>query len=295
MTPVGVSTSLVDFSMTPTGTSNTRNVCIYGLYDPRDGIVRYVGRTSNPAARQSQHRRPDYGRQRAHRPLQQWVDGLRAESVKPCLRELEWVPEEIWPRMECEWIAEAKFQGKTLLNLTNGGGQTMPTEAHKANIKARTPRGEKQNLAKLTDAKVLEIRHRYANGESQKKLGQAFGVAQNTVSHIVIGETWTHVGGPIFTPKVKQKIFDSELLEIQRRVRGGESRASVARSFGITPAAITHWMGEEKHVHPISEENKLQILRLVESGIFQKDIAKIYGVTQSRISMIASQVRKKVC
>jgi hypothetical protein len=45
--------------------------------------------------------------------------------------------------------------------------------------------------AKLTDARVLEIRDRYAGGEvTQRQVAAEFGVSASTVHDIVTGKTW---------------------------------------------------------------------------------------------------------
>ncbi len=58
--------------------------------------------------------------------------------------------------------------------------------------KGRGATGERQGLAKLTAAKVVEIRHRYAAGESQASLARVFGVAQSNIGAVVTGRTWKH-------------------------------------------------------------------------------------------------------
>lgn len=51
--------------------------------------------------------------------------------------------------------------------------------------------GERHGMAKLTEKNVLEIRRRYAAGESQKRLAESFGVNQPHISRIVRRENWT--------------------------------------------------------------------------------------------------------
>jgi hypothetical protein len=54
--------------------------------------------------------------------------------------------------------------------------------------------GVKHGLAKLTDAKVIDIRTRYAaGGISQKELGVLFGVSSGLISHIVNRRIWRHI------------------------------------------------------------------------------------------------------
>lgn len=60
--------------------------------------------------------------------------------------------------------------------------------------KGRSCRGEKQNSAKLTEAKVAEIRKRhYSETITQKKLAAEYGITQGTLSVILSGKTWKHV------------------------------------------------------------------------------------------------------
>ena len=55
--------------------------------------------------------------------------------------------------------------------------------------------GERICTAKLTTEKVLEMRHKFANGVSQKLLRREYGLTNGQVSKIVRGLAWKHVGG----------------------------------------------------------------------------------------------------
>ena len=57
----------------------------------------------------------------------------------------------------------------------------------------RTTCGTKNAQSKLTEAQVLEIRDRYAAGESGKALAAEFGIAQPTVVEICKRRTWRHI------------------------------------------------------------------------------------------------------
>lgn len=54
-------------------------------------------------------------------------------------------------------------------------------------------RGEDAGSAKLTADKVLEIRRRHDEGESQSQLAREFGVGRRSIGHIVTLKTWRHV------------------------------------------------------------------------------------------------------
>lgn len=54
--------------------------------------------------------------------------------------------------------------------------------------------GENNNMNKLTEAQVIEIRRRYAAGDvSQRELGEEFGVTNSAISHITRRRRWKHV------------------------------------------------------------------------------------------------------
>ena len=55
------------------------------------------------------------------------------------------------------------------------------------------PKGEQHVRAKLTEAKVREIRDRYGNGCTQIKLAKEYRVSQAHISKIILGTNWAHV------------------------------------------------------------------------------------------------------
>lgn len=57
----------------------------------------------------------------------------------------------------------------------------------------RPARGEANGSSKLTEAKVLEIRHRRAAGETARALAQEFGVSSPLISYIAKRKAWRHV------------------------------------------------------------------------------------------------------
>lgn len=57
-------------------------------------------------------------------------------------------------------------------------------------------RGEANVHSKLTESDVVRIRELSADGLSQSRIGILFGINQTTVSGIILGHSWSHVGGP---------------------------------------------------------------------------------------------------
>ena len=59
--------------------------------------------------------------------------------------------------------------------------------------KSRMAHGERQGGARLTDAKVIEIRARVAAGEVQRRLAEEFAVSYMTISLIKNRRIWKHL------------------------------------------------------------------------------------------------------
>jgi hypothetical protein len=60
-------------------------------------------------------------------------------------------------------------------------------------MKHRQARGERVAVAKLTTERVLQIRARAAEGESQSALAREFGTSQQAIHAVVHRQTWKHV------------------------------------------------------------------------------------------------------
>lgn len=72
---------------------------------------------------------------------------------------------------------------------------TRQNNSDDATSRGRQSRGEDRPMAKLTEAAVIDLRRRCANGESQRALAKAFGVNQSQVSRAAHGKRWRHVSG----------------------------------------------------------------------------------------------------
>lgn len=62
--------------------------------------------------------------------------------------------------------------------------------------RGRQKRGANDSGAKLLDPQVVAIRERAAAGEKNRDLAAEYGVQESTISLIVKGKRWAHLGGP---------------------------------------------------------------------------------------------------
>jgi hypothetical protein len=68
-----------------------------------------------------------------------------------------------------------------------------PNSALCREVNSRRSRGEGNPKAKLTEAKVAEIKWLLADGARNKDLAASYGVSLNTIHRIKSGESWAHV------------------------------------------------------------------------------------------------------
>ena len=114
---------------------------IYGLYDPRVGTVRYVGKTTTPLPKRLGCHITEGVRlieKRRHgTAVYQWIAKLLREGVNPGIRLLENCSEDIEDTLEREWIRSLQEAGIELLNGTEGGTGGRRTPATRAKMSQR--------------------------------------------------------------------------------------------------------------------------------------------------------------
>jgi len=102
---------------------------IYGLYDPLDGSLRYIGKANCSTKRLQSHLRDA---RRRTTPLYGWINGLRRIGRVPHLRVLEITDD--WIEAERRHISEARARGDGILNVAIGGNEPhCPIETRRAN------------------------------------------------------------------------------------------------------------------------------------------------------------------
>lgn len=91
-------------------------VYIYGLVDPRDKRVRYVGKSLTPAKRLEAHLKDKCNLGKAL-----WIEELQKHNLKPEIVILDKGDEHDWQSRERFWIAEYRRKDPELTNILAGG------------------------------------------------------------------------------------------------------------------------------------------------------------------------------
>jgi len=97
---------------------DTVNTFIYVLVDPRNGDVRYVGKSDNPNKRLVDHIRKS-NNSITHK--NNWIKSLIKDGYEPLIDVIDEVPNSNWGFWEQYWIDLFKGWGFDLTNIANGG------------------------------------------------------------------------------------------------------------------------------------------------------------------------------
>lgn len=151
---------------------------IYGLVDPRNQAIRYIGKSVNPKARFAAHLTQYSLKQRSHK--NNWINGLLKLGLKPELEIIDEIDErDDWAAEEIRWIARLRNLAPgypPLTNATDGGegivGYRWTEEAKQRKSAAQTgvpmPPGTGAKISAANRGRRKTAEHRAHLGEGQQ-------------------------------------------------------------------------------------------------------------------------------
>lgn len=126
----------------------TSKFLVYALVDPRNGEIRYIGKSSSGLKRPKHHFAKSV-RLKHQLPIYSWINKLLKMGLVPTIEILEETDKKTLPFVEMYYIKISKKDGDRLLNLTEGGdgptGRPMSQET-----KERISKANKGNKPKET-------------------------------------------------------------------------------------------------------------------------------------------------
>lgn len=288
---------------------------IYGLIDPRNHQLRYVGKTVlRPARRLTTHQwQARKAKQKRH--VLAWLSGLDADGVSPEIVEIERVPPlGDWEEAEQFWIAYYKFVGADLCNLTIGGDGApgaKASEERKAKLRARcgplSPLfGKPLSHERCVAASAAMIRfrvenpERYAAATAKRLAGLTPEVLAASTARLAVVRNdpvkFAHREAlrklAINTPEFKAKVSAQSsrqwatrrdfIIAAQNSGKGDEfkKKQSIARKRIWTDPDCAYWKVF------LTPEARAEIRECLRQGMKGVEASKKFGLSQSRISQI---------
>lgn len=147
---------------------------IYGLIDPRDLCLRYVGKSKNPIKRLRSHLKEEGDTRKCR-----WLGQLKSLGLMPNLVILENCEDVDWQASEAKWISffrRPEWSGDRLCNHTNGGeGLINPS------IETR------QKLSHLQTQRMKDLIHRQKvfTTERNEKISKSLTGLKKTERHVL--------------------------------------------------------------------------------------------------------------
>jgi len=244
---------------------------IYLLLDPRDGRVRYVGKTINLKERLAEHIRSSVASKHRSRAMN-WIYGLILEGNHPMALVVEKGCGCGWQNVEKKWIKTFRDAGADLVNGTSGGeGLCNPSSEVRAKMSARIYSSEyrakiatanhKRIVSQVTRAKIAEYAHRRRwSPETRAKIGAAragkprSAETRAKIRDTLMGrhlslETRAKIGdahrGKVLSLETRAKMSDAKI----GRPKSPEHRAKIAannRSLERRAIMSAYWSGKAK-------------------------------------------------
>lgn len=183
----------------------------------------------------------------------------------------------------------------TVSTILNGTRYGLGAPVERPELASRLNKAQK-----LTPEMAIEIRRRAYAGERQDSIGKAFGITQATVSRIVNRVRRPDDAGPqAKETNGARKLTRVQVREIQGRLARGEPHASIAASYGVIRESISKLAqgrsyqqvtgGEVIRKHTLTSEQRQEIRQRLARGERQVDLAKLFQVSQSQISLVKLQ------
>lgn len=158
---------------------------------------------------------------------------------------------------------------------------------------------------------AFKIREDFATGEySQTQLAHKYKLSKATVGHILHGDVYRNVGGPIVHHRKKRSTVDADIVgQVRQLYSDGVMQKEIAQRFGITQSGVSGIISgkaHEKaggptfkrevgirrhnlHLMAVKPEDREHIRQLLKTGKTQRELADMFHVGHTTIYYIAHE------
>lgn len=223
---------------------------VYGLLDPRDGTLRYVGKSSTGMERAKQHTRPSSCRSGHNWNKTRWYRELDALGLRPVPILIE---EAIDPKsvnaLECFYIASFRSVGAELFNKLDGGELEYTPGSRKVSRETRQRLSESHKGQRITE----EVKKKISEANKGKKKPPEMREKMKEVyrNNTALHEKLSAQKGRPFSDEVRVRMSrgcgGSAIVDENGTIY--PSMAEAARQLGVRRGAISRMLrGIVKHV-----------------------------------------------
>lgn len=251
---------------------------IYGIYDPRNRLIRYIGKTTlGVVSRWRIHKRSLIKGTHYNKRLQYLHDKLLKHGLGNLrYRVLEYCKEDNLSDLEVRWISLARKKGMDICNVSDGGGMRGFTHSEETRRKISEAKRGKPNVF-TSEGRASFIRKQKARVPTQKQL-----------EALRLGRT-----DPVIVRKMKEAV--SKAGRRRAGIPLGDAHKRSIREAKRNPLCSAR--GTKQHLAKL-DDGKVYEIRCkyaAGDGYSLKRLADVYGVTCSTIfSLIKGRTWKHV-
>ncbi len=234
-------------------------IYIYGLFDPRNLSLRYIGKTDNLERRLDNHIHHAKIHMNHNPHKDRWIRQLLTEGLVPAIEVLEECNQDNWESIEDAWIQEARAKGANLVNIMNGG-QGGSVKGRKLSEQA------KDKISKGLKGRKFSEEHKRKIGEASKGNLNFLGRKHSEETKSKMSESNKGVSRGKGIPKSKETIEKMRLASKGRKLseeaKGKISQARMGKSLSdehkesLRLAARNRPIATEETRKKISESNR---------------------------------------
>lgn len=233
---------------------------IYALVDPRDGDVRYIGKSVDPKQRLRKHIHKARKENPGNLYRYDWICSVLSDGYRPILEIIEEVSEDGWREAERTWIKYGREQGWPLTNIENGGcGPGMVSKETKELISQSVKKWIEENGNPFEGQKHTEktkkllsrkAKERYRkNPDLHPSNRREYGPRPESVKK-QISETHKKKGVNRGAKNGQAKLTKKKVREIRRKYETGEYyQYELAEKYNVSDAHISDIVNYKKWKH----------------------------------------------
>lgn len=201
--------------------------------------------------------------------------------------------------LEVEWIETLGTRVPNGYNIMYGGqGGRMPplaqakaNQTHRTTLAKRASRGRAKGPSPLFEVDVRDIFHSFDKGETQKSISERYRVDPSTITHILAGDTWSHLGLRV-TKKRFLNVVLASAKAIHKRHQEGVLVRDLVTEFKHTKATINRVLRgstfpdlyREIHKSEPPDRRQPQGFRISDASVKKMQVLRQKGWSYPKIS-----------